>query len=445
MPSYDDEYRLTECKVYFDLEVGNENVPDLRSVKYRGNIEHLNCPVCQQPYLRPVTTVCGHTFCKDCIHEHFRSGSSSGKEGFCPLDRTPINVEDPHDLFPTPLIVANMVDDLEVFCLNTERGCKWQGHRWELEKHVTADCGYTGVCCDGERDLELEDSAQEMEENETPQRCTLMVERRFIEEGSSCCVHRFFECKFCQMEVTKITEENHLRNECDFNYITCNLCDNDMIPEKNMATHESNCLKSGRLTCPAKEIGCTWVGNTEPSLEIHIGNGNCQLYQILPHMKTLGDRISTLSEENNYLRSQIHHILGSIIQGKITNLGYHEPMEEIGSFRRDMKGEDQVIYLTSEVERLRNELDAKVHPFINRQSNSNSERQNIINGLVNDNFLMKDDLNLQRALINGLRKQVQFLLFRNRSHSMFNAMPVEFDEAEFSTRSSSEERLNLKL
>lgn len=446
MPSYDDLYQLKKYKTSFDLDSSGDGIPDIRSVKYEGNTDHLNCPVCQQPYIEPMTTLCGHTFCKECITECFKSGNQSEVEGFCPLDRTPINMEHAHDLFPTPLIISNMVDDLQVYCLNFERGCEWVGHRWEVEKHAKVDCDFTGVCCNGLR-AELTEiqpnGLSEIDEN-SHDVCKLMVERRFLKYDSNKCVHEIFECELCNLEITEITKTEHLKQACDFNYVNCDLCSNDMIPVKNLEKHRSNCLKSGRLMCPAHEVGCTWVGTNEPSLEVHLKDGNCQLNQLLPHFKLLEGRIHSLDKENKYLRSQIHQILGSIAQGKITNLGYHEPVEEIGSFRRDLVGQDQMVYFNSELERIRSELDAKVHPFIDRESNSNTERQSILNGLMSDTFLMKDDLNLQRALVNGLRKQIQFLLFRNRQ-PIYGPHIGGLDDEDFPTRSSSEERLNLKL
>lgn len=406
-------------------------------------------------------------------------------EGFCPLDRTPLNALNIHDLFPTPLIITNMVDELKVYCLNFERGCDWIGSRWELEHHVVQDCGFTGVYCDGVRirlsdavelhstltdileeeiSLELlEDAELEEHSNEiitalpTERCCSLLVERRFLGSENNECVHKLFECKFCKTKVTAINEEVHLKEECLVNYTTCDLCNNDMIPLRNLEKHKSNCMKTGKLVCPAHKIGCPWVGNNEPSLEIHLEKGNCQLNQLLPFMSSLENKIDKLGEENAFLQKQIHKILDSIIQGKVTNLGYNEPIEEIGRFTRDMgimEDQDRVLHLNYEIDRLKCELEEKINPFIDRESNAMIERETIMNGLVSDNFIMKDNLNLQRALINSLRKQVQFLLFRNRNQAPFGANFVnhptpgaEADDilAEMTSMSSSEERLNLKL
>ena len=83
-----------------------------------------------------------------------------------------------------------------------------------------------------------------------------------------------------------------------------------------------------------------------------------------------------------------------------------------------------------------------------------TEQENVVNNLINDNFMMREDMNMQRMMINSLRKQLQFLLFaRNRngvngSGLMLSLLPTQDDQEmyEFAvSRNSSEERLNLKL
>lgn len=441
---------------------------DLRNLKYFDDTDHLNCPICQQPFLSPVTTICGHTFCKECIEECFKANSISSDEpekGFCPLDRTAIDATDVNDLFPAPLIVTNMVDDLRVGCLNEERGCVWKGHRWEINHHVSHDCEYTRVYCNGirtketeaPRDTEATDGDDGEDSPDTSPEpiqflCKILTERRFLDDADSQCVHKVFKCDLCEEEITKINQQLHLDLDCSQNYAKCEVCDNDMIQRKNIEKHRTNCLKSGRFVCTANEIGCTWSGDTEPSLENHLQNGNCQLSQLFPYFKKLENQMNDVVDENKVLKKQINLILDGIVQGKVTNLGYNQNIEEIGSFARDLD-QDRMVNISYEVERLRSELDEKVNPFIERESGEVSSRQNIINNLVNDNFLMKDEMNLQRALLNSIRKQVQFFMFRNRNQTIFQGNPqhvpntLEHEEPSFdlSSRSSSEERLNLKL
>lgn len=510
---------INNYTIAFNIE-DRDSRPNIRNVKYKSPIDHLCCPICQQPFIHPLTTICGHTFCKECIIEFLKVQNQrrrrdedeevvgeDGLIGSCPLDRTPLDSSKVNELFPTPLIISNLVDELEVFCLNMERGCDWSGRRWELEHHVMSDCGYTGVICNGyriqntieevdqekekeksgykedelglkeegdeeeEEKRENEEGTEKEEEEETEQKnelniCKLFVERRFLEEAekeinstSLPCLHKYFPCELCQSSITRLSKNDHLLKKCDMNYTSCKLCLNDVIPVKNITKHEENCSKMGHITCPAVEIGCDWVGNSETSLEIHLQNNNCQLNKLLPYMKNLTTKIDSLSQENNSLQRQINKILNLIIQGKITNLGYHEPMEEINKFSNELssiENQDKLIYLNCELNRLKFELDEKILPYISRESTTEKEKENILNGLVSDNFLMKDDLNLQRALMNSLRKQLQFMLFTRNGPPSFRsgatglsgggfALENENSDFDFNSRSNSEERLNLKL
>jgi len=213
----------------------------------------------------------------------------------------------------------------------------------------------------------------------------------------------------------------------------------------------------GKVKCPAHEIGCRWVGSNETSLEIHLQNGNCQLNQFLPFYNAMNDRMTTLELENLFLQRQLNKILDSIIQGKITNLGYNEGLEEINKYSGE-EDQDKLIYLNFELDRLKFEINEKLIPFINRSKISDQE--NMIKNLVNDNFMMREDMNLQRMMINSLRKQLQFMLFsRNRGvggvggvGGIGSTMPSTMhgddfgsDMYELESRNSSEERFNLKL
>ena len=150
-----------------------------------------------------------------------------------------------------------------------------------------------------------------------------------------------------------------------------------------------------------------------------------------------------MTAENTFLQKQINKILDLIIQGKITNLGYTESIEEISKF--DLSStEDQgkLIYLNYELDRLKFEMDNRIIPYI-----TNSERESVISNLVNDNFAMRDELNMQRVYVSSLRKQLQFLLFTRRGNTPYMGLNGTDGDLDFDipSRSSSEERLNLKL
>lgn len=427
----------------FDI-IDSSSKPDLRGIRYVDCTEHLHCPICKQPFIKPMTTVCGHTFCQECIDECLTmSNTQSFNEGFCPLDRTPLLRQNTHDIFPTPLIITNMVDELMVICHNSERGCEWKGRRWELESHLFHECGHTGVVCNGilSGSPDTYDGSLDAENAKAEVRCTKIVQRRFITDNDVC-VHEVFPCGHCSTEIDKVTEEYHLESECELNFTTCDLCNNDLIPKKLLEKHKTNCLKTGVLVCPARKIGCTWIGHNQPSLENHTAKGSCSLFQMMPYFETLEKKVEVMSSENKYLKESINKVLDSVILGRVTNLGYSEPMEEIGNFNTD-DGKEACLRLRCDFERHKLVVEEKLIPFIERERSAMLERENRVNSLMNDSFVIKDELNLQRALANSLRKQVQFLLFQRRSSLQSSGSEEIYTE--LLSRSSSEERINLKL
>ena len=47
--------------------------------------EDLMCQICLQPFVQPIDTPCGHTFCHVCMHNYLKVNP------MCPLDRKPLN------------------------------------------------------------------------------------------------------------------------------------------------------------------------------------------------------------------------------------------------------------------------------------------------------------------------------------------------------------------
>ena len=67
------------------------------------------------------------------------------------------------------------------------------------------------------------------------------------------------------------------------------------------------------------------------------------------------------------------------------------------------------MYLNFEIDRLKYEINERIIPFMNKSTVN--ERENMMNNLINDNFMIREDMNVQRMMINSLRKQLQFCLF----------------------------------
>ncbi|GME69068.1 unnamed protein product [[Candida] boidinii] len=511
----------------FDVTGNNSNEEptiDLRGLTYVSAPDHLNCPICQSPFVNPYTTSCGHTFCMDCIFETLRS--PIGKR--CPLDRTILNVnldedENEHntttnnednnsditdelneprnsqeaglneDLFPSPIIIANIVDDLHVFCINKDRGCDWIGSRWEIKIHAMNECPYTRFECgrnksirdengviigkevckeltqrrflkdDGdieennEEEIEKEETESEDDENQD-KKSTNDNDNESTESGDDNdgppCPHEPIECTKCSKTITKAAEEFHLENECTKNVKLCNGC-NLEFPIKIFEKHENYCEKV-YVKCPGNKYGCDWKGIREVLNTIH--QNQCVFLKLSGYLNKQDDKIKQLTNENKHLQSQLSIMLDSIVQGRMTNLGYALQIEEIeqnrtnsdffnsysgngsGNGRRRRGGatatggigsiggrsggnvldsliDEDYIHLVMEFGRLRTDVE-KIRPM----SQELDLTKQIVTGLGNDTGYLKDELNSQRLLMNSLRQQMQFMMVdRRRSRmSMYN-------------------------
>ncbi|OWB62541.1 hypothetical protein B5S31_g2994 [[Candida] boidinii] len=509
----------------FDVTGNNSNEEptiDLRGLTYVSAPDHLNCPICQSPFVNPYTTSCGHTFCMDCIFETLRS--PIGKR--CPLDRTILHVNlDDHeddenninnnrdendsdnieelneqrnsqdtglneDLYPSPIIIANIVDDLHVYCINRDRGCDWIGSRWEIKIHAMNECPYTRFECgrnksirdengviigkqickeltqrrflmesadadDDEEEDEEEAEKQENEENENEDNKSVndneSTESTDDKDGPPC-PHEPIECTKCSKTITKATEEFHLENECTKNLKLCNGC-NLEFPIKIFEKHENYCEKV-YVKCPGNKYGCDWKGIREVLNTIH--QNQCVFLKLSGYLNKQDDKIKELTNENKHLQSQLSIMLDSIVQGRMTNLGYALQIEEIeqnrtnsdlfnsyssnsGANGRRRRGgstaagggigsrsggnvldsliDEDYIHLVMEFGRLRTDVE-KIRPM----SQELDLTKQIVTGLGNDTGYLKDELNSQRLLMNSLRQQMQFMMVdRRRSRmSMYN-------------------------
>jgi len=77
--------------------------------------DDLFCPICLDVLEDPVTALCGHTFCAQCIARWMAAEST------CPVDRQPI--ESVSALVPNGALAAR-VGALTIWC---QYGCRWDG------------------------------------------------------------------------------------------------------------------------------------------------------------------------------------------------------------------------------------------------------------------------------------------------------------------------------
>ncbi|CDK24377.1 unnamed protein product [Kuraishia capsulata CBS 1993] len=409
----------------FDVVSEQPSTMDMRSLQYVDPLDHLTCPICQLPFITPFQTKCGHIFCKSCILETFRS--PIGQK--CPLDRSPLhykeetdgeaNIEEDesaetstetpktreNDIFPAPIIISNITDDMRVRCLNLDRGCEWIGPRWSIKTHLLLDCGFTRFECNNELD------------EEPISICKKLTQRRYL-DGLNSCPHKEYGCQFCGEMITKPDEEKHFTKECDKNLKKCKGCLLE-FPLKSVEHHERFCDKFVEK-CPAASIGCDWKGARE-LLTLH--QETCIFTRLKPILDEKDKTIGQLRESTSFLSSKLEIILDSIVQGKVTNVGFPLQLDEVSSYsgqRSKRDSEEDYVHLLMELEGLRSDF-MRIQPSISALE----AQQQMISGLVAQNTHLMEDMNNQRMGLNSVRQQIQFLLMdrRPRGGMMESLMP----------------------
>ncbi|CAD8197484.1 unnamed protein product [Paramecium pentaurelia] len=213
----------------------------------------LTCPIGLGVLRNPVFDQCGHVFCHGCISDWLK------KQKLCPINKQPLNENQLIKAIP----IKNMIDELELKqCLLK---CNWKG---SLDKYYTHD------------------------EKECP-------------EKQLHCVN-----KDCNMLIKRASLKQHLENECLYQQIVCEKCQQNFI-KSNQNQHEQICegrliqcedcqqdikfidYNQHQIICPQRKIQCPIEGCNEKikeiNLEEHVSN--------FKHILILQQQIKQLKEE----------------------------------------------------------------------------------------------------------------------------------------------------
>ncbi|KAF7228476.1 ligand of Numb protein X 2b [Nothobranchius furzeri] len=104
---------------------------DTHLYEYQDEVDdELVCHICLQPLIRPMDTPCGHTYCFHCLSNFLK------EKDFCPVDRLRLQL---HQCRPSSLLVRNLLDKLNVMCPHYAE-CQQQMQRCELQPHLHNRC-----------------------------------------------------------------------------------------------------------------------------------------------------------------------------------------------------------------------------------------------------------------------------------------------------------------
>jgi RING-type zinc-finger len=127
-----------------DLDRGVDEVVDLRALDYvLPYDEHLMCPICHCPFIRPLRLQCDHVFCQKCINDAIMASGSGPQDFRCPSCRA--RARDISGKIPRLLI--NMCDDVRVRCPYSDEGCTEVMARGHVQLHVEKYCDYKLLQC----------------------------------------------------------------------------------------------------------------------------------------------------------------------------------------------------------------------------------------------------------------------------------------------------------
>ena len=269
------------------------------------------------------SSCCGHHFCYKCVHK-------------LPTHSCPLCKERGVQFFKD-INFGRKLRETEVYCVNQEAGCLWEGKLGSLKHHLSIDtpegeCKHQLIKC-----LNFG--------------CNDKVRRSALKIHVSQCQHRLISCKHCG-----ITAEYNKHNPCPMMEVQCpNIgsgCEAKIIPLK---------LFDHLVECEFREVDCPIVGCDAHMLKKDLSShmGTC----IIDHQLIINRRMKELEQKPTV---ELQHAKESVIKKLDDKMALLS--EELSDKLSDMQ---------SKVERLKGEQLKLSHSIDNAKST-----EYFINGLM---------------------------------------------------------------
>ena len=278
---------------------------ELSFVKELPEHVEIECPVCLNILTDPhLVSCCGHNFCGSCIE---RVKASNGS---CPMCK-----EKEYQAIPDKKCLR-IINGLEVYCSNKEKGCQWKGELKNMSTHLKkekreGECQYEEVKCRHEK-------------------CQETKQRRYLgDHEDKECLQRPFKCQYCSGIGTFLSITKDHYEECSQYPVTCpNKCVSTNMPRGSLTAHVNR-------ECPLQPVDCvfSWAGCNDKPLrkDVHVHTADTK------HMTLLAVACGQLKKENEQIK------------------------EEMTKEKKEMS--DKIKTMTREVEKLRKEnKDLKYRP-----------------------------------------------------------------------------------
>ena len=191
-------------------------------LKDPGLLEELKCPICLELVNDAKQASCGHIFCAGSIKVLNQ----------CPVCRVNCQIFDDHQ-------TMRQVRNLQVKCLNSKQGCKWQGDLGECDDHMTNKCSFEVIPC--------------------PMKCGVRGQRLKIKDHADKeCKLRPFPCRHCGRDgVFDLITTSHY-TICSSFPLPCPAGCRETVKRGDMKHHLATCEEE-LIACEYLQIGCDSV------------------------------------------------------------------------------------------------------------------------------------------------------------------------------------------
>uniref|UniRef100_A0A1X7UY34 RING-type domain-containing protein n=1 Tax=Amphimedon queenslandica TaxID=400682 RepID=A0A1X7UY34_AMPQE len=237
----------------------------------------IECPVCLHILTDPhQVTCCGYNFCGSCIE------IIKARNGPCPMCK-----EKEYQSFIDKKC-SRIINGLEVYCSNKEKGCQWKGELKNMSTHLNkekreGECQYEEVKC---RFKECQERKQ----------------RKYLKDHEDKkCLRRPFYCEYCLEGGTILSVRYHYE-ECRRYPVTCpNKCSPTNMPRGSLTAHINE--------CPLEPVDCvfSWAGCNDKPLrkDVHIHTADTKHMTLLAvACGQLKIEIEQIKEENEKMKEE---------------------------------------------------------------------------------------------------------------------------------------------
>ena len=170
----------------------------------------------------------GQTICKSCLDNWLVTSGTKR----CPVCSEAGGSDNTHPNYP----IEREVKNLHIYCINKEKGCKWQGELNNINNHLGNNdgCKFEEVKCSNE--------------------CGKMIERRYLTSHvKTKCPRRKVICQYCH---DTVEQEGQHKEECPKLPLPCpNKCEAGSVSREDIEAHRKECPLE-MIQCEYHNVGC---------------------------------------------------------------------------------------------------------------------------------------------------------------------------------------------